>query len=135
MEVTKSARKAEMEHHIQLAEEFYRLAEIKFSERNYWKVTELCKQAIKNNPKEAKYFHLAAKAFESHPRFLKDAEEWFQKALEMEPWNPDFQLDFAKFFLKLGLAHRALNHCNKALEIMPEHSGARQLLNQLTREV
>lgn len=133
MELQKTDKEVQKEHHIHLAEQFYRLAEMKFTEKDYWKVTELCKQAIKNNANNPRYFHLAARAYEHHPRFLKDAEQWYQKAAEMDPWNPDYQLDMGKFFLKVGAANRALHYCKKALEIMPNHPAAKAFFNQLEK--
>ncbi len=84
MEVQKSEKKMEEEHHIKVAEQFYRLAEEKMNELDYWKVTQLCRQAIKNNPTESKYYHMMAVAYAQHPRFGKDAEQCFYKALEMD---------------------------------------------------
>ena len=96
MEVQKSERKMEEEHHIKVADQFYRLAEEKMTELDYWKVTQLCRQAIKNNPTESKYYHLMAVAYAQHPRFGKDAEQCFYKALE---WIHGIQIyvDLARF--------------------------------------
>lgn len=131
MEVQKSERKMEEEHHIKVAEQFYRLAEEKMTELDYWKVTQLCRQAIKNNPTESKYYHLMAVAYAQHPRFGKDAEQCFYKALEMDPWNPDYHVDLARFYQHQGLPMRAINQVKKALKIAPEHRAANELFNNL----
>src|SRR5205807_8603417 len=119
MEVQKSEKKMEVEHHIKVAEQFFRMAEEKFLEGDYWKVAQLCKQAIKNHPTESKYHHLMATAYAQHPRFGKDAEQCFYKALEMDPWNPDYHVDLANFYMMQGLAKRALTQCQKAIQITP----------------
>lgn len=131
MEVHKSEKKMEVEHYIKVAEQFYRLAEEKFLEEDYWKVAQLCKQAIKNHPVESKYYHLMATAYAKHPRFGKDAEQCFYKALEMDPWNPDYHVDLAWFYLSQGLSKRALTHCEKALQIMPHHEKAKSLMVEI----
>lgn len=131
MEVNKSQKEMEVEHHIKVAEQFYRLAEEKFLEEDYWKVAQLCKQAIKNHPIESKYYHLMAVAYAKHPRFGKDAEQCFYKALEMDPWNPDYHVDLAKFYLSQGLSKRAMTYCEKALEITPHHEKAKHLLQEI----
>lgn len=131
MEVHKSEKKMEVEHYIKVAEQFYRLAEEKFLEEDYWKVAQLCKQAIKNHPVESKYYHLMATAYAKHPRFGKDAEQCFYKALEMDPWNPDYHVDLAWFYLSQGLSKRALTHCEKALQIMPHHEKAKNLMVEI----
>jgi serine/threonine protein kinase/ActR/RegA family two-component response regulator len=132
MEVQKSEKKMEEEHHIKVAEQFYRLAEEKMQELDYWKVTQLCRQAIKNNPTESKYYHLMAVAYAQHPRFGKDAEQCFYKALEMDPWNPDYHVDLARFYQHQGLPMRAINQVKKALKIAPEHRAANDLFANLS---
>jgi Tfp pilus assembly protein PilF len=134
MEVQKSEKKMEEEHHIKVAEQFYRLAEEKMTELDYWKVTQLCRQAIKNNPTESKYYHLMAVAYAQHPRFGKDAEQCFYKALEMDPWNPDYHVDLARFYQHQGLPMRAINQVKKALKIAPEHRAANELFNTLSKK-
>lgn len=131
MDVQKSDKKMEVEHHVKVADQFFRLAQDKFSELDYWKATELCKQAIKHNPSDSRYYHLMAKAYAHHPRFAKDAEQCFYKAIEVDPWNPDFHMDLARFYLQQGLPTRALNQCEKALKIAPQSIAARDLLTEI----
>lgn len=129
MELQKTDKRIESEHHIKVAEQFFRLAQEKFAEMDFWKVTELCKQAIRHNPLDARYYHLMAKAYAQHPRFGKDAEQCFYKALEIDPWNPDFQVDLANFYLHQGLPTRAQSLCEKVLKAAPEHIAALELLS------
>jgi Tfp pilus assembly protein PilF len=131
MEVIKSEAKMETEHHLKVAEQFYDLAQEKFAEGDFWKVAQLCKQALKNNPGESKYYHLMATAYAQHPRFGKDAEQCFYKALELDPWNPDYHVDLAIFYYHNGLSKRALAECQKAIKIAPQHEKARKLLGKL----
>lgn len=131
MEFQKSEKRIEQEHNVKVAEQFFRLAQDKFAELDYWKVTQLCKQAIKNNPSDSKYYHLMAQAYAQHPRFGKDAEQSFYKAIEVDPWNPDYHVDLAKFYLQQGLHARAINQCEKALKLAPHHEQALQLFQEL----
>jgi tetratricopeptide (TPR) repeat protein len=131
MELQKSEKRGEAEHHIKVADQFFRVAQEKFAELDYWKVTELCKQAIRHNPADPRYYHLMAKAYAHHPRFAKDAEQCFYKAIEVDPWNPDFHTDLARFYLQQGLPTRAVNQCEKALKIAPENADARGLLSEI----
>ncbi|HSP06915.1 MAG TPA: tetratricopeptide repeat protein, partial [Acidobacteriota bacterium] len=98
---------------------------------DYYNVTSLCKQAVANNPTEAKYYILMAKAYAMHPRFLKDAETSYQKAIELNAWNPDYHVELAEFYHAQGLSLRAKNACKKALAITPTHPGAQELLQKL----
>ena len=131
MEVQKSEKKIEAEQHIKVAEQFYRLAEKKFEDQDYYNVTNLCKQAIQNHPTEAKYYQLMALAYSKHPRFLKDAQSHFEKAIELDPWNPDYHVQLAEFYMQQGLWLRASNHVKKALTISPEHEKALVLTQSL----
>jgi serine/threonine protein kinase/CheY-like chemotaxis protein len=132
MEQQKSEGKLEQEHNVKVAEQIYRLAQEKLAELDYWKVTQLCRQAIKNNPSESKYYHLMAVAYASHPRFGKDAEQCFYKAIEVDPWNADYHVDLAKFYIQQGLPNRALSQCERALKLAPQHPKALELLGQLS---
>jgi hypothetical protein len=49
----------------------------------------------------------------------------------MDPWNPDYHVDFARFYLDQGLPIRALNQCEKALKIAPHHPKASELYNEV----
>jgi serine/threonine protein kinase/DNA-binding NarL/FixJ family response regulator/tetratricopeptide (TPR) repeat protein len=133
LEVLKSDKIVEIEHHVRMAEQFYRLAEEKFETGDYWNVAQLCKQAIKNYPVEPKYYNLMAKAYAQHPKFGKDAEQCFYKALEMDPWNPDYHVDLARFYFSNGLSKRALAQCQKAVKLAPQHDGAKMLMSELAR--
>jgi len=73
-----------------------------------------------------------ATAYAQHPRFGKDAEQCFYKALEMDPWNPDYHLDLAIFYYHNGLSKRALGECQKALKLAPQHDKAKKLMAKLT---
>jgi serine/threonine protein kinase/ActR/RegA family two-component response regulator len=133
LEVLKSDKIVELEHHVRMAEQFFKLAEEKFELGDYWNVAQLCKQAIKNYPVEPKYYNLMARAYAQHPKFGKDAEQCFYKALEMDPWNADYHVDLARFYFSNGLTKRALAQCQKAVKLAPQHDAAKQLLAELAR--
>ena len=135
MEVMKSEKKTEEDHHIRVAEQFYELADRNFTANDYWKAIQLCKQAIKNNPTQAKYYRLMACAYAQHPRFGKDAEQSFYKAIELDPWNPDYHMDLAQFYLQNGLSKRALNLCTRALKLAPQHPEAKKLYTDLMTKI
>jgi Tfp pilus assembly protein PilF len=132
MEVNKSETKTEADVHLKVAEQFYELAEENYELADYWKSIQLSKQAIKNNPTQAKYYVLIARAYAKHPKFGKDAEQNFYKAIELDPWNPDFHMELANFYLNNGLSKRAINMCQRALKIAPNHEAAKKLYHELS---
>src|SRR5262249_44436412 len=101
----------------------------------YWKVTELCKHAIRNDPGRAKYYHLMATSFAHHPRFLDDAEQCFLKAIELEPKEIDYRVSLCRFLLQQGLLQRALEECNQVLEIEPEHPEIVHMQRELAEKI
>jgi serine/threonine protein kinase/ActR/RegA family two-component response regulator len=131
MEVQKSAGMIEAEQHIKVAEQFFKLAEKKFEDGDFYNVTSLCKQAIQNHPTDPRYYQLMAQAYSKHPRFLKDAQANWEKAIELDPWNPEFHVQLAEFYIQQGLWLRASNHVKKALTITPEHKRATELTQTL----
>ncbi|MCI0442589.1 hypothetical protein L0152_05140, partial [bacterium] len=131
MEVQKSAGMIEAEQHIRVAEQFFKLAEKKFEDGDFYNVTSLCKQAIQNHPTDPRYYQLMAQAYSKHPRFLKDAQENWEKAIELDPWTPEFHVQLAEFYIQQGLWLRASNHVKKALTITPEHKRAMELTQTL----
>ncbi|HEY7162573.1 MAG TPA: protein kinase, partial [Acidobacteriota bacterium] len=131
MEVQKSAGMIEAEQHIKIAEQFFKLAEKKFEDGDFYNVTSLCKQAIQNHPTDPRYYQLMAQAYSKHPRFLKDAQANWEKAIELDPWNPEFHVQLAEFYIQQGLWLRASNHVKKALTITPEHKRAMELSQTL----
>ena len=131
MEVQKSAGMIEAEQHVKVAEQFFKLAEKKFEDGDFYNVTSLCKQAIQNHPTDPRYYQLMAQAYSKHPRFLKDAQANWEKAIELDPWNPEFHVQLAEFYIQQGLWLRASNHVKKALTITPEHKRATELTQTL----
>jgi tetratricopeptide (TPR) repeat protein len=122
------------DYNVIIAEQFYQLAKQEFVQSHYWKVTELCKQAIRNDAARAKYYELMAMAYVHHPRFLDDAEQCFYKAIELEPKEPAYRVRVSKFLFNQGLVQRAVEECKKALEIDSEHEEALEWQEEMSQK-
>jgi tetratricopeptide (TPR) repeat protein len=131
MEVQKSDKKIELEQHLKDAESLYLVAEQKYEEGFYYEATTLCRRAIANNPAEAKYYLLMAHAYSKHPRFVKDAEIAYQKAVDLDNWNVEYRLELAEFYVDQGLSMRAFNEVKKILQLNPQHARALELHKQI----
>jgi DNA-binding response OmpR family regulator len=134
MEVRKSDKELELGRVSSDAEQLYNLAEKKFAEGDYYKVIDCCRRAIATNPADGRYYVLAARAFAKNSRSLKEAQVHYEKACEQAPWDPDYRLELAQFYLQQGLRHRALAECQKALEIAPGLSHADALLKRIKKQ-
>lgn len=113
---------------INKAEELYRKAEEACDLGNYGMAAHLCKEALGYHEWAACYNLLGA-AFAHHPRFQRDAEEAYHKALQMDPSAPDFHAVLALFYSQRNLWLRARTHCLKALDLAPKHQMATEVFD------
>ena len=112
------------------AESCYAQAEKDYEDGNYGKAAFQCKEALRHR-QDAKYYHLLGAAYARHPRFQKDAEEAFHKAISLAPKNPEYHVVVAAFYSQRQLWLRARTHCQKAVELDATH----KLANELFRKV
>jgi tetratricopeptide (TPR) repeat protein len=90
-----------------------------FTERNFWDAEESFQWAIRFDPSNAEYIFRQAMALSHMPRRGRDAEEYFAKAIKMDPVKIAYYLEFANYYIKLGLKARALALYQKALKQNP----------------
>ena len=62
----------------------------------------------------------------------RKAEENYQKAVEIDPWNADYLVALGRLYRKQGLSQRARRLFEQALEILPHHSGAQEEMAELS---
>lgn len=69
--------------------------------------------------------------FYSINRRLDEAKAEMQKALDCDPTNPTLLADTGQLHYFAGENDQAIEYCNKALAINPDHGFAKQYLNQI----
>lgn len=131
IEAQRAFHNPEKDETLKTAEQYYRSAQANFEKGNYWHAVNFCRQAIQLNPKDARFHVLAGLSFAKHPRFQKDAESAFQRAIELEPQDADYYMFLAEFYLQAGLKYRAIQQCKKALQWSTGHKQALSLLKKL----
>lgn len=87
-----------------------------FSERNYWDAEEAFQWAERFDSSNAEYIFRRAMALSHMPRRGRDAEEYFMKAIARDPSATGFYLEFATFYIKVGLKSKAASICREALK-------------------
>ncbi len=87
-----------------------------FSERNYWDAEEAFQWAERFDSSNAEYVFRRATALSHMPRRGRDAEEYFMKAIAMDPSATSFYPEFANFYMKVGLKSKAVSICRDALK-------------------
>ncbi|MCI0603283.1 protein kinase [bacterium] len=115
----------------QTAGKHFKLAEEKYKSGRYYEAERHCVEAIRNNPSEAKYHHLMALSMANHPHSLRVVEESFLKAIELDPKNVEYRLDYAGFLRIQKRLNDAVDECKKILEISPRNEKANNLLTEI----
>ncbi len=101
-----------------------------FSVRNYWDAEESFEWAERFDSSNAEYVFRRAMALSHMPRRGRDAEEYFAKAIKMDPSKMEYYLEFANFYLKVGLKSKAASICRDALQRNPGSDQIQELLKK-----
>ncbi|MBP7707979.1 MAG: DnaJ domain-containing protein [Candidatus Aminicenantes bacterium] len=117
----------------------FRRADIKFrqgktlhAQARYDEAIAYLEEAVRVRKDKGDYFLLLAMC-ESHlPAYVRKAEQDFLKAVQLEPWNPEGYVGLGLLYKNEGLQTKAVKQLEKALEVEPGHSAAREALDELT---
>jgi Flp pilus assembly protein TadD len=82
--------------------------------------------ACEQDPKKAEYFHLLALTQAKNPRWKKDAETHFIKAIELDPTNADIYAQLGSLYARGGLHSKAKEMWHRALQWDPANDEAVQ---------
>jgi len=84
------------------------------------------KLAVSYDSEDAKLFFMLAEcqARNPGPRWQHQAEQNFNKATELDPWNVKYWISLGVFYKKRGLKLRARKQFEEALKLVPEHPEA-----------
>ena len=116
------------------AESYYKLAEQAILKNDFWSAERLCKEAIELNPSEAKYYHMIGRAISHRHESAQLAEEFFRKAIYLDPHNAEYRVALADYFKDRGLIETAIDECRQAIQISPENRRAAILLHALEKQ-
>ena len=87
--------------------------------------------ALNLKPDSAHYLNYLSLAYSKIPGRIKDAEEALQRAIKLEPFNPDLHANLGLLYLRSGLGKKAQSSFQKALKIDPKHDKAQKGLRQI----
>jgi tetratricopeptide (TPR) repeat protein len=134
-ELVKSETQASLDQNQKLAEQYFIKAKDYFNEKDFFNCIQFCKLAIRYNQQEAPFFSLMGDALQHNPdhRWQKMAEESYQKAVDMDPWNADYLVALGRLYTSQGLDQRARKVIERALEILPHHVQAQEALKVLSK--
>jgi tetratricopeptide (TPR) repeat protein len=112
----------------------YRQGRTLYNQERYDEALKLLEETVRLKKNKGIYFLMLAMAKSKVPPFHKKAEEAFQKAIKLEPSNPEFYVGFGTYYKEEGIFDKAKKQFKKALEIDPENKIALKELG-LTEEL
>jgi len=114
-----SATRSSLEN---IAARYYREAKRHFSQNQFHETVELMEEAVLFDPSKAKYHKLLARALAKNPFWGRRAEEHFQSALELSPFDFECLVGLAQLYDAAGMRSRATTLFAQALELDPDNA-------------
>lgn len=134
-EFFKTEAQATQEQNIKLSEKYHLKAKEYFRESDFYNCIQFCRLAIRFNNDAALSYQLMAEALGKNPdhRWQRQAEEAYQRAIELDPFNVELYVALGTFYRDQGMEIRARKMFEKAVEILPSHAVAVKELKALRR--
>jgi curved DNA-binding protein CbpA len=92
----------------------------------------LCEEAVRIEPKEARYWNLLALAYSKIDGRTDDAEKALLEALMLEPANSEYYSNLGLIYMKAKRLNEAKNQFQKALALDPKNQKAKKALEKIT---
>jgi curved DNA-binding protein CbpA len=108
-----------------VAEDYYQRAQKAYSSRNFFEAVQFLRSATQISPTVAKYWRQLGIALSKNDQWRKEAEDSFQRAVDLEPQNPENHLYLAFLYRNSDLKLRAKRCFLKVLELDPKNEVAR----------
>jgi curved DNA-binding protein CbpA len=89
------------------------------------------RKCVEIAPEVARHQALLARSLAAVPQYRQEAVQYFEKAIELDPWNTSTYFQFGELYELMRLPWRAIPLYRKILEIDPEHSKALERLSEL----
>ncbi|GMR23401.1 MAG: hypothetical protein BMS9Abin37_1826 [Acidobacteriota bacterium] len=114
-----------------MAERYFREAKKYFAQRDFHETVKLMEEAVRINASKVRYQCLLAQALSRNPKWRRNAEEHFKKALGLDPFDTESLVGLAELYEAVGLARRAQALYSEAVEIDPGNAILRMKLSAL----
>ena len=114
-----------------MAECYFREAKKYFAQRDFHEVVNLMEEAVGIDASKVRYQCLLAQALSRNPKWRRNAEEHFKKALGLDRYDTESLVGLAELYEAVGLARRAQTLYSEAVEIDPGNAILRMKLSAL----
>ncbi len=117
-----------------IAEQNFNRARELASENDFYGAIVLLKQAVAFSPDKAEAWYLLGSCQERNPKWRREAAESFQRALAIEPDNPDILISLGDLYKTEGMISRAQTCYEDVLRIAPGNAEATSRLAGLKKK-
>lgn len=116
----------------EMADGLFRRASQHVEHEDYFLAVELLKQAISLQPR-AEFYGLLGQVQRRNPKWLRDAQESFRRAIQLKPEDAELRIELARLQERAGDAEAAKASYRAALERRSDDAGAVNALRRLER--
>ena len=116
-----------------LAELNYRQGRGHFDQQDYWSASQAFRQSVRLEPENARYRYWLATCLSKNPKWRREAEEHFLKAIELEQLNAGFYVGLGLLYKEVGMLNRAESQLRQALQISPGDKAALEAIETLAK--
>lgn len=117
-----------------VAEEHYKRAQGAYEAGNYYQAVQFLRSATQIEPNVAKYWQQLGISLSRNPQWRKEAEDSFQRAIDLEPKNPENHLYLGFLYKNAGMKLRAKKHFQTCREMDPYNEIALRELRAIDGE-
>ena len=125
------APKPGAENVAKVAEDYFQRAQKSYSSRNYFEAVQFLRSATQIAPTVPKYWRHLGVALSKNDQWRKEAEDSFQRAVDLEPDNAENHLYLAFLYRNSALKLRAKRCFMKVLELDPSNDVAKAQIAEI----
>jgi curved DNA-binding protein CbpA len=114
-----------------LADLNYRQGRGHYEQQDYWSATQAFRQSVRMEPENSRYRYWLGMALTKNPKWRREAEEHFLKAISLEQFNAANYVGLASLYKEVGMLKRAESQLKQALQISPGDKAAVEALHTL----
>ncbi len=118
-----------------IAELSFRQGRGYFENQDFWSAIQSLRQSVRLMPEVSRYRYWLAMSLTKNPKWRREAEEHFQKAIELEPFNAAHYIGMALMFQEVGMFLRAESLLKKAQQVAPGDKSVLEALQLLTSKM
>ncbi|MCI0407127.1 MAG: DnaJ domain-containing protein, partial [Acidobacteria bacterium] len=111
-----------------LAEIRYREGKRHYTELHFFDAIQSLREAVKLAPNKGSYHRLLAQALVKNPHWRKEAEEHFQRAVDIDHFDTESFTGLAEIYEAAGMATRAQKMWQSVLDSDPQNETAKEKL-------